>query len=106
MSEKKLVLAETLAAARVLTEAEADLRAQIAAEEAVRSEAMAPVPDGLLTEYERLRTGRGGIGVARLIGAQCGGCHLTLSAMEAARMRKLPDGEYGHCEECGRILVP
>ena len=103
LAERQAALTD---AERVLTEAEADLRAQIAAEEAVRSEAMAPVPDGLLTEYERLRTGRGGIGVARLIGAQCGGCHLTLSAMEAARMRKLPDGEYGHCEECGRILVP
>ena len=31
---------------------------------------------------------------------------VTLSAVEVAQLRKLPDGEFGHCEECGRILVP
>lgn len=94
------------AAETALTAAEAELGAESDAERARRAEAAAPVPDDLLGTYEKLRGARGGIGVARLVGAQCGGCHLTLSAMEADRMRKLPDGEYGHCEECGRILVP
>ena len=56
--------------------------------------------------YDKLRGGMGGIAIARMIGGQCGGCHLGLSAMEVARLRKLPDGEIAHCEECGRILVP
>ncbi|MCU1370142.1 MAG: hypothetical protein JWO77_1336 [Ilumatobacteraceae bacterium] len=89
-----------------LTAAEAEVLAEIDAETALRATSLEPVPEALLAEYTALRGGRGGIGVARLIGTQCGGCHLTLSAMEAARMRKLPDGEVGHCEECGRILVP
>lgn len=89
-----------------LTAAEAEVLAAIDAETALRETSLQPVPADLLAEYASLRGGRGGIGVARLTGAQCGGCHLTLSAMEAARMRKLPDGEVGHCEECGRILVP
>jgi predicted nucleic acid-binding Zn-ribbon protein len=89
-----------------LTAAEAEVLAAIDAETALRETAREPVPADLLAEYTSLRGGRGGIGVARLTGSQCGGCHLTLSAMEAARMRKLPDGEVGHCEECGRILVP
>lgn len=89
-----------------LTVDEAEVLAEIDAETARRAEAVAPVPAELLEHYEKLRAGRGGIGVARLIGSQCGGCHLTLSAMEAARMRKLPVGEVAHCEECGRILVP
>ena len=63
-------------------------------------------PADLLAEYASLRGGAGGIGVSRLVGSQCGGCHLTLSAMEVARLRKLPDGEIAHCDECGRILVP
>ena len=92
-----------------LTASEAEVLAEIDAEVALREASVVPVPPDLLAEYTSLRGGRGGrggIGVARLVGAQCGGCHLTLSAMEAARMRKLPDGEVAHCDECGRILVP
>jgi predicted nucleic acid-binding Zn-ribbon protein len=89
-----------------LTAAEAEVLAEIEAETARREESLAPVPAALLAEYTTLRGGRGGIGVARLTGSQCGGCHLTLSAMEVARMRKLPEGEVAHCDECGRILVP
>lgn len=89
-----------------LTAAEAEVLSEIDAETAARAAATAPVPAELLAEYTSLRGGRGGIGVARLTGTQCGACHLTLSAMEAARMRKLTDGEVGHCDECGRILVP
>lgn len=89
-----------------LTAAEAEVLAAIDAENAAREASVAPVPADLLAEYASLRGGRGGVGVARLTGSQCGACHLTLSAMEAARMRKLGDGEVGHCEECGRILVP
>ncbi|MEZ5180353.1 MAG: C4-type zinc ribbon domain-containing protein [Acidimicrobiales bacterium] len=103
LDQRRAVLAD--AEAR-LTVAEAELAAEVDAEEAVRTEAAAPVPAELLGEYERLRAGRGGIGVAKLTGTQCGGCHLGLSAVEVAAFRKLPDGEYGHCEECGRILVP
>lgn len=89
-----------------LTAAEAEVLAEIDAESVRREEAVAPVPADLLAEYASLRGGAGGIGVSRLIGSQCGGCHLTLSAMEVARLRKLPDGEVAHCDECGRILVP
>jgi uncharacterized protein len=89
-----------------LTAAEAETLASIDAEEALRTESLAPVPADLLAEYTSLRGGRGGVGVAKLLGSQCGGCHLTLSAMEVARMRKLPADEVAHCDECGRILVP
>lgn len=89
-----------------LEAAAAELGGTIAAETEVRNAAAAGVEAELLAQYERLRTGLGGIGIARLVGTQCGGCHLGLSAMEAARIRKLPPGEVVHCEECGRILVP
>ena len=39
------------------------------------------------TTYEQLRHDLGGIGVARLVGTNCGGCHLTLSAVELDRIR-------------------
>ena len=59
----------------------------------------------LLAEYERLRRELGGVAVARLAGTSCGGCHLSLSAVEVDRIRKTPAGAMVHCEECGRILV-
>jgi predicted nucleic acid-binding Zn-ribbon protein len=89
-----------------LTAAEAELRAALEAEEAAREATAAPVDPAMLAEYNSLRKGLGGTGVARLIGSQCGGCHLTLSAVEANRLRRLPENEIAHCEECGRLLVP
>lgn len=89
-----------------LTAAEAEVLSDIDAEAAQREASAAAIPADLLAEYTSLRGGRGGIGVARFTGSQCGACHLTLSAMEAARLRKLAPGEVGHCDECGRILVP
>ncbi len=64
------------------------------------------MPDNLLATYERLRTRLGGIGVARLVGNHCDGCHLALSAVELDHVRHLPEGEVYTCEQCSRILVP
>ncbi len=88
-----------------LIAAEAELAVDLETATAARAAIAEGVPADLLAEYEALRGGRGGIGVAKLIGTQCGGCHLTLSAVEAARIRKHPD-QVTHCEECGRLLVP
>lgn len=88
-----------------LIAAEAELAAERDVEQGARDELAASVDTALLAEYEVLRGGRGGIGVAKLTGTQCGGCHLTLSAVEAARIRKDPE-TVTHCEECGRLLVP
>jgi uncharacterized protein len=94
----------------------ASLRASIAEDEVtidgeleqLRSERAAEAGDiepELLTEYETLRTQNGGIGIARLVGGSCGGCHLGLSAVEVDRLKKLPPDAPAHCEECGRLLA-
>ncbi len=88
-----------------LIAAEAELAVELDTETAAREATASQIPADLLAEYDSLRGGRGGIGVAKLIGTQCGGCHLTLSAVEAARIRKHPEA-VTHCEECGRLLVP
>lgn len=88
-----------------LIAAEAELAAEREVEQAARNAVAADIDAALLAEYDSLRGGRGGIGVAKLTGTQCGGCHLTLSAVEAARIRKNPE-QVTHCEECGRLLVP
>jgi predicted nucleic acid-binding Zn-ribbon protein len=77
-------LAETLAARQALVEA---------------------VPATLITEYERIRGGEGGIGVARLQGATCMGCHISLAAAEVDVMKRMPADELAYCPDCGRLLV-
>jgi hypothetical protein len=67
---------------------------------------VASVPASLVSTYERLRTRLGGVGVARVVGNHCDGCHLTLSAVELDHLRHLPPGEVATCEQCSRILVP
>lgn len=92
-------------AARV-ADAEATLDAETGELQDRRREAASLVDAALLAIYERLRGRLGGVGVARLVGNHCDGCHLTLSAMELERVRHLPDGEVYTCEQCSRILVP
>lgn len=87
------------------TEAEAAIDAELARVEAERAAAAAPVPGELLREYEGLRHALGGIGVARLAGNRCDGCHLTLSAVDVDRIRHEPPEAVVHCTECGRLLV-
>jgi uncharacterized protein len=72
---------------------------------AERADIAAAVDAELLERYEGLRHDLGGIAVARLVGTNCGGCHLTLSAVELDRIRHQPDDVVVLCEECGRLLV-
>jgi uncharacterized protein len=72
---------------------------------AARAAEVADIEPELLEEYETLRAQNGGIGIARLVGGSCGGCHLGLSAVEVDRLKKLPPDAPAHCEECGRLLA-
>jgi predicted nucleic acid-binding Zn-ribbon protein len=71
-----------------------------------RQAAASDVSAALMSTYERLRSRLGGVGVARLVGNRCDGCHLTLSAVELDRIRRLTPTEVFTCEQCSRILVP
>lgn len=88
-----------------LAEAETAVDAELAGETAKRDEAATGLPPALVAEYERLRSRLGGVAAAPLQGRSCGGCHLTLSAVELDRLRREPPDAMVHCEECGRILV-
>jgi predicted nucleic acid-binding Zn-ribbon protein len=89
-----------------LSEGEAAIDSEVADTIARREEAASVVPEALLATYEKLRSRLGGVGIARLAGNHCDGCHLTLSAVELDRVRHLPEGEVYTCEQCSRILVP
>ncbi len=89
----------------LVAEAQAGIDAELTGEEARRAEAATGLPADLTALYERLRARHGGIGAAPLVGARCGGCHLTLPATEVDRIRHLPPDELARCEHCGAILV-
>ena len=88
-----------------LAEVEADLVATVARLDAERAELVAPIPPDLLAEYDKLRSQFGGIAVARLVGTNCGGCHLTLSSVALDTIRHASPDARAYCEECGRLLV-
>ena len=88
-----------------LEAAEADVDASLSLLQGQRQEAAQGISPELLATYERLRQHLGGVAVARLTGGRCDGCHLTLPAMELARIRHEAAGSLEHCDQCGRILV-
>jgi hypothetical protein len=103
--ERERLDAEGVRLRTALGEAESELAAELAAVQAERDSAAAEVPDELWPEYDKLRARFGGVGIARLVGSTCQGCHLALPAVEVDRIRKLPLDDAVHCEECGRLLV-
>jgi predicted nucleic acid-binding Zn-ribbon protein len=70
-----------------------------------RGQVVGAVPEDLLAVYTRLRARLGGVGVARLTGSSCGGCHLTLPATELDQLKHQPADTLVFCDQCGRILV-
>lgn len=88
-----------------IVEAQARIDGEIAEETDARAGTAAEVPEALVAEYEQLRGRPGAVGVARLVGSTCHGCHLDLPAVEVDRLKKLPPDELVHCDECGCILV-
>lgn len=106
-AERSIVDAERETALTVLATAVAGVEAEIAAETAVRDAAAAEVEAGLAGLYERCRAASPHrVGVAKLVGHTCQGCHLTIPAIEADGLRTAPPGTIAHCDNCGAILVP
>ena len=92
-------------AERSLAAGEAEIDAELEGVAATRQALAERVPEALLAEYERLRPQLGGVAVARLEGATCQGCHLSLAAAEVDEIRRLPTDAVVHCPDCGRLLV-
>lgn len=97
--------AAVASASEALAAADAELDAEEADLAPRRQGLVDGIPADLVSTYERLRAHMGGVAVAQLEGARCGGCHLTLPAMELDALRHAPPGVVVRHEECGRILV-
>ena len=69
-----------------------------------RSEVEPLVEDrAALKRYEAIRAKPGGIGIARIEGNSCGGCHMTLSSTSIKAVKE--GTQMQTCENCGRILL-
>jgi predicted nucleic acid-binding Zn-ribbon protein len=97
--------ADAVMLSAAIAESEVAIDEELADVVAKRAIAVDGIPPELLAEYETLRGALGGIGVARLSGNRCEGCHLALSAVDVDRLRHEPDDALVHCTECSRLLV-
>ena len=88
-----------------IAEAQASIDAELGREASARASAVAGLPGDLVKLYEQLRSRLGGVGAARLVGARCTGCHLTLPATEVDRIKREPPDTLIRCDQCSRILV-
>ena len=88
-----------------IAEAEFAIDVEMEGETARRGDLASRVPPALLEQYERIRGRLDGIGAARLSGASCTGCHLTLPATEIDRLKRASADAVILCDQCGRILV-
>jgi uncharacterized protein len=88
-----------------IAEEEVAIEAELEQEREARDTLAATIDAGLRAEYDDLRKRSGGIAIARMVGGSCGGCHLSLSAVDVDRIKKLPPEAPAYCEECGRLLA-
>lgn len=89
-----------------LVEAETGIDAELADLDARRGPLAGAVDANLLARYEGLRARLRGVGVARLDGPKCTGCHLMLPAAEVEAVRRQARDEgIAICPECDRLLV-
>ena len=69
-----------------------------------RQEVVAHVEDkALLKRYDDLRAKAGGVGIARIEGGNCGGCHMTLPSTVIKTVKE--GAVVQTCENCGRLLL-
>lgn len=97
--------AEAAEVTAALAEAEAVVDAEIADLGERRAALAVEIDPSLVAMYEDLRPQFDGVAIARLQGATCQGCHLTLAAFVVDQLRHEPPDAIVHCPECARILV-
>lgn len=105
-ADLRTVAGELEAAKAALAASEGEIGVEVGVERAARDGIAGGLDAALVADYERRRAKAKGIGAARLVGNTCQGCHLAIPSTEVERIRHLPDGTPGYCDNCGCILVP
>ena len=68
-----------------------------------RSDIAAKLPRPILSTYDRIRNGRGGTAVAKLVGGACSECSSRVPPQHGLEIRMM--NRINYCEVCGRIVV-
>jgi uncharacterized protein len=102
-SERESTAARTKELGEEVARIKAEIDADLAKHQAQREAVVPDIPEKVMTLYDRLRSQKGGIGAAALVGGTCEGCHTQLSNKEVERLRG--EGGLQRCENCRRILV-
>ena len=89
-----------------LEAAEVAIDQEMAEERKAREAIAGELEPALVGDYERRRARARGVGVARLVGMTCQGCHLSIPSTEVDSIRRAPEGSISYCDNCGCILVP
>ena len=88
-----------------LNAAEGELGEKVSQAKTRRVEIVEKLTEEILSSYETYRRHFPSDAVVRFDGPTCNGCHLTMSAMEADRIKGLESGSVSECPECGRLVV-
>jgi predicted nucleic acid-binding Zn-ribbon protein len=105
-AQQAAAAAAVVDAEMAVTAMQAEVGAELDTVTGDRAAKAAALPADLLAQYERIRSGAGGQGAARLApGGRCEGCHLTLPTAEYDAIKHAPADEVHLCPECNRILV-
>jgi hypothetical protein len=97
--------AKAVAAAEVADAARASTEAELAQRAAARDVLRGALDSAVLSRYDSMRVQFGGVGVAKLNGLRCEGCHLDLSRGEVDALKRNEGDEIPECPNCGRLLV-
>ncbi len=100
-SQSEIVAVATLALNQALKSCEADKHSL----DDQRLVAASSIDVGLIKLYDTKRNKRATPAVAEVHGSKCQSCHLDLSVVELAALKKLRIDEYAECPNCDCYLV-
>lgn len=105
LADEASVRAAAASAADALTAEVAEIDAELARLDVRRTELRGELSESLLATYDRKRAALG-VAVAPLVGKQCQGCHLELSAAEIDTVKdEAAATGVTDCPDCGRLLI-
>ena len=105
LSDREAISAELRLADEALAAEVADIDGELAALDERRTDVRSELAPELLSTYDRKRAAFG-VAVAPLVGKQCQGCHLELSAAEIDTVkREAAETGVTDCPDCGRLLI-
>ncbi len=81
----------------------ATLEEKIAIKKSERDNLIAHIPQNMLSVYERISKGKGGLAVVKVRRGACGGCFKSLPPQKIQEIRRRD--KLITCENCGRILI-